>query len=192
MDMQERHGRILLGITGSIGAKDTLTLIDLLSGTYEVQVVASTPSLAFFDLAAARSRVNVHTDEDDWYVWRRRGDQILHIALRNWADILVVAPMTANTLGKMTSGVCDNLLTTIFRAWQLHTKPLLVAPSMNKFMWEHPLTSAQLGQLQSWDIGVIPPREKRLAGGDFGPAAMAKPDSIVTHVKRALSQEPAS
>ncbi|MCI3207034.1 MULTISPECIES: flavoprotein [Pandoraea] len=180
--------RVLLGTTGSIGAKDTLRLIEMLGAAHEVQVVASTPSLAFFDLSAARQRAQIHTDEDDWYVWRKRGDQVLHIALRNWADLFVIAPMTANTLGKLASGICDNLLTTVYRAWQIKTKPLLAAPSMNKFMWEHPQTANHLALLRTWEVGVIPPREKWLAGGDFGPAAMATPAHIVECVDRALSK----
>ncbi|QHE94561.1 hypothetical protein PI93_024190 [Pandoraea fibrosis] len=183
--MMRRH--VLLGTTGSIGAKDTVKLIELLSKKHEVQVIASAPSLAFFDLATARRRATIHTDEDDWYVWRQRGDQILHISLRNWADIFVIAPTTANTLGKLASGICDNLLTTTCRAWQIRSKPLLVAPSMNKFMWEHPLTDMHLERLRAWKIGVIPPREKWLAGGDFGPAAMATPEHVVAHVEHALS-----
>ncbi|VVD87794.1 flavoprotein [Pandoraea commovens] len=179
--------RILLGTTGNIGAKDTIQLVELLALTYDVQVVASTPSLAFFDLATARRMTDVHTDDDDWYTWRQRGDQILHITLRNWADLFVIAPLTANTLGKLVSGICDNLLTTTYRAWQVKSKPLLVAPSMNKYMWEHPLTEKQLELLKSWDVGVIPPREKWLAGGDFGPAAMATPEQIVESVESTLS-----
>ncbi|VVE17044.1 Coenzyme A biosynthesis bifunctional protein CoaBC [Pandoraea terrigena] len=63
----------------------------------------------------------------------------------------------------------------------------MVAPSMNKFMWEHPATETHLARLQSWNVCVIPPREKRLAGGDFGPAAMAKPEGIAESVGRTLS-----
>ncbi|WP_353192865.1 flavoprotein [Pandoraea pnomenusa] len=181
-----RRHRVLLGTTGSIGAKDTARLVELLHRNHDVRVVASTPSLSFFDPTTVHCQASVHTDEDDWYVWRRRGDRILHIALRNWADLFVIAPMTANTLGKLASGLCDNLLTTTYRAWQIESKPLLVAPSMNKFMWEHPLTSTQMALLQSWGAKTIPPREKWLAGGDFGPAAMATPEHIVERVDGVL------
>lgn len=187
MSSNEIRGRVLLGITGSVGAKDSVKLIELLCAKHEVQAVASTSSLAFFDLASAQCRAKVHTDEDDWYTWRQRGDRILHISLRNWADLFVIAPMTANTLGKLAGGICDNLLTTVFRAWQLGVKPLMVAPSMNKFMWEHPATETHLARLQSWNVCVIPPREKWLAGGDFGPAAMAKPEGIAESVGHILS-----
>ena len=76
--------------------------------------------------------------------------------VRRWADVLLIAPLSANTLGKLAGGLCDNLLTCVARAWDLRDgrKRMLVAPSMNTDMWEHPLTARQLAELQARPCGI--------------------------------------
>ncbi|WP_459906653.1 flavoprotein [Caballeronia sp. HLA56] len=175
--------KILVGVTGSIGSKDAMLLFDQLCGRFAVRLLASMPSLAFFDVEQVKTICEVHTDESEWYTWKRREDRVLHIELRKWADILLVAPTTANTLSKFANGLCDNLLTTVFRAWQFREKPILVAPSMNKYMWEHLCTQEHLEKLRSWNDRIIEPRVKLLAGGDFGPAALADVPTIVAAVQ---------
>ena len=64
-------------------------------------------------------------DEEEWHAWQQKGDPVLHIELRKWADVLIIAPLSANTLAKMAQGLCDNCLTSVVRAWDFH-KPLLV------------------------------------------------------------------
>lgn len=64
-------------------------------------------------------------DEEEWHQWQKKGDPVLHIELRKWADLLVVAPLSANTLAKLAQGLCDNCLTSVVRAWDW-SKPLLV------------------------------------------------------------------
>ncbi|KAL2206887.1 flavoprotein, partial [Sarocladium strictum] len=133
----------------------------------------------------------VYVDEDEWTApgWTR-GDSILHIELRRWADLLVVAPMSANLLAKITSGICDDLLTCVIRAWDVKGKgeklaagqgSVLVAPAMNTMMWEHPLTAKQLGILRDeWDwFEVLVPQSKALACGDVGQGAMMEWGEIV-------------
>ena len=71
----------------------------------------------------------IHTlagDEEEWHVWQAKGDPVLHIDLRKWADLLVIAPLSANTLAKTAQGLCDNCLTSVVRAWDFR-KPLLVS-----------------------------------------------------------------
>ena len=75
-----------------------------------------------------------------------RGDPVLHIELRKWADLLIVAPLDANTLAKFALGLSDNCLTCVFRAWDF-AKPVILAPAMNTFMWESPVTLRHLRQL---------------------------------------------
>jgi phosphopantothenoylcysteine decarboxylase len=104
--------------------------------------------------------------------------------LRKWADVMLIAPLSANTLAKVSHGLCDNLLTCIVRAWDF-SKPLLVAPAMNTHMWSHPFTAPQLDILQRLGVVVIPPISKRLACGDVGVGAMAAVESIVDAVKEA-------
>eukprot|EP00073_Rattus_norvegicus_P037879 XP_008764530.1 PREDICTED: phosphopantothenoylcysteine decarboxylase isoform X3 [Rattus norvegicus] len=120
-------------------------------------------------------------------MWKRRSDPVLHIDLRRWADLMVVAPLDANTLGKVASGICDNLLTCVIRAWDLN-KPLLFCPAMNTAMWEHPLTAQQVGQLKAFGYVEIPCVSKKLVCGDQGLGAMAEVEIIVAKVKDVLFQ----
>ncbi|XP_038178878.1 phosphopantothenoylcysteine decarboxylase isoform X3 [Arvicola amphibius] len=120
-------------------------------------------------------------------MWKRRSDPVLHIDLRRWADLMLVAPLDANTLGKVASGICDNLLTCVIRAWDL-SKPLLFCPAMNTAMWEHPLTAQQVGQLKAFGYVEIPCVSKKLVCGDQGLGAMAEVETIVGKVKEVLFQ----
>lgn len=83
-------------------------------------------------------------DEMDWLLWEKLGDEVLHVELRRWADAYLIAPLSANTLGKLANGLCDNMVTCTARAWDPANKPLVVAPAMNTFMWDHPLTSRHI------------------------------------------------
>ena len=86
--------------------------------------------------------------------------------------MFVVAPLSANTLAKMANGMCDNLLTCVVRAWDF-SKPLLVAPAMNTYMWDSPFTTRHLEQLEALGVTVVDPVSKKLACGDVGNGAMA-------------------
>lgn len=83
--------------------------------------------------------------------------------MRKWADLLLIAPLDANTLAKFSNGICDNLLTCILRCWD-PKKQILLAPAMNTLMWDHPVTSTQLNIIKSWgfNIAVIDPIVKLL------------------------------
>jgi len=105
----------------------------------------------------------------------------LHIDLRNWAAVFIIAPLDANTLGKLAHGVCDNLLTCVARAWD-NQKPLIFCPAMNTFMWKHPSTEININILKQWGYLEVPPVVKRLACGDEGVGAMAAVDDIVNCV----------
>ncbi|XP_077905415.1 phosphopantothenoylcysteine decarboxylase isoform X5 [Ictidomys tridecemlineatus] len=120
-------------------------------------------------------------------MWKHRSDPVLHIDLRRWADLMLVAPLDANTLGKVASGICDNLLTCVIRAWD-RSKPLLFCPAMNTVMWEHPLTAQQVDQLKAFGYVEIPCVDKKLVCGDQGLGAMAEVETIVDKVKEVLSQ----
>ena len=79
-------------------------------------------------------------DKDEWAAWNKREDYVLHIELRKIASILLIAPLSANTMGKIANGLCDNLLTCIARCWDIKHDPFIVAPAMNTMMYEHPIT----------------------------------------------------
>jgi phosphopantothenoylcysteine synthetase/decarboxylase len=97
----------------------------------------------------------------------------LHIQLAEWGDVLLFAPLSANTMGKLALGLCDNLVSRMFRAWDIRTKPVLAAPAMNTKMWQHAATTQHLGALQALGVCVLPPVSKTLACGEVGVGAMA-------------------
>ncbi|XP_025066343.1 phosphopantothenoylcysteine decarboxylase isoform X3 [Alligator sinensis] len=105
-------------------------------------------------------------------LWKDRSDPVLHIDLRRWADLMLVAPLDANTLAKIANGICDNLLTCVIRAWDM-TKPFLFCPAMNTAMWEHPITAEQIERLKGFGYTEIPCVVKRLVCGDEGQSLAA-------------------
>ncbi|PYH41799.1 putative flavoprotein [Aspergillus saccharolyticus JOP 1030-1] len=152
----------------------------------------------------------IYRDEDEWvYPWTR-GDPILHIELRKWAHLLLVAPLSANTMAKMTMGMADNLLLSVIRAWDTtgtvdstfkRRKPLIfVAPAMNTAMWNHPITGRQIEILEEdWGVNnkgkdgwvsVLRPMEKSLACGDIGNGAMMDWEAIVRIVEQYIGVQP--
>ena len=150
----------------------------------------------------------VYEDADEWgpEPWRRGGD-ILHISLRRWADLLVIAPLSANTLAKLANGLSDNLLTSVCRAWDTDgqidgkRKRIIVAPAMNTAMWRHPATAKQIrvleedwgvrtdqttGEETGWFEVLQPQASKVLACGDVGGGAMLEWTEIVKIIERRL------
>uniref|UniRef100_K7LGA7 phosphopantothenoylcysteine decarboxylase n=1 Tax=Glycine max TaxID=3847 RepID=K7LGA7_SOYBN len=101
---------------------------------------------------------------------------MLHVELRNWADIMVIAPLSTNTLGKIALGLCDNLLTSIVRAWD-YRKPLFVAPSMSTCIWEDFFTERHLNAIDELGIILIRPVSITTASGERE-HAMAEPSTI--------------
>jgi phosphopantothenoylcysteine decarboxylase len=204
---------ILLGVTGSVAALKTPLLYETLKRPgHAVKVVATQAALYFFDPAAI-DREALVLDEDEWpgrdsgRRWQRE-DEVLHIQLRRWADVFVVAPLDANTLAKLAGGLADNCLTCVWRAWE-PSRPVVLAPAMNTLMWQHPATARHLRQIAA-DMGLSPPLDlpleeltdwinaqgrplriaapesRRLACGDVGIGAMAALDDIRTVVQALL------
>src|SRR6516225_9087868 len=164
--------KVLLGVTGSVAAIRTPALYEMLKqARHQVKVVATQAAVYFFDPAVLdpadptwpqRNLDVVVLDEDEWpgrSAGQRyqRDEPVLHIELRRWADLLLIAPLDANTLAKLASGLADNCLTCIWRAWD-PARPAVLAPAMNTLMWEHPLTIRHLRQLAG-DYGDAPPPE---------------------------------
>ncbi|KAK4483858.1 hypothetical protein RD792_011067 [Penstemon davidsonii] len=177
-----RKPRILIAASGSVAAIKFSNLCHCFSEWAEVKAVATKASLHFIDKVSLPKDVTLYTDEDEWSSWCKIGDNVLHIELRRWADIMVIAPLSANTLGKIAGGLCDNLLTCIVRAWD-YSKPMFVAPAMNTFMWNNPFTERHLMVIDDLGISLIPPVTKRLACGDYGNGAMAEPSLIFSTVR---------
>ena len=147
----------------------------------------------------------IYRDDDEWEKPWIRGGNILHIELRRWADLLVIAPLSANSLAKMTFGFADNLLLSVVRAWDTtgeiegsKKKRIVVAPAMNTAMWKHPVTKKQMKILEEeWGVGekrdgwieVLNPMEKQLACGDSGGGAMREWSDIVSVIEERLDLE---
>lgn len=142
----------------------------------------------------------IYHDEDEWAKPWVRGDSILHIELRRWAHLMLIAPLSANSLAKMVNGLSDNLLLSVVRAWDTsgmvdgRKKRIFVAPAMNTAMWYHPITSKQVkilehewGQSEDGWVTVLNPIDKGLACGDVGSGAMMEWGNIVDQVQRYLS-----
>jgi len=139
---------ILLCVSGSVAAIKTWELIKALEEIGQVRTVFSERGEFFARRSIPENggRLGVLLRDEDEWKWNALGDRILHIDLKDWADVLVIAPLSANTLAKVYGGFCDNLLTSIYRAWPMG-KPVVLAPAMNTDMWEHPLTRNQLDEM---------------------------------------------
>ncbi|KAL6973101.1 Phosphopantothenoylcysteine decarboxylase [Sarracenia purpurea var. burkii] len=186
-----RKPHILLAASGSVAAIKFGNLCHCFSEWAEVRAVATRASLHFIDRVSLPKDVILYTDDHEWSTWSKIGDSVLHIELRRWADIMVIAPLSANTLGKIAGGLCDNLLTCIVRAWD-YSKPIFVAPAMNTFMWNNPFTERHLVLIDELGISLIPPVTKRLACRDYGNGAMAEPSLIFSTVRLFLESRPVS
>src|SRR5829696_5083688 len=169
--------KIVLGITGSIAAyKAPLIVRQLIKAGAEVKVIM-TPSAADFVsklTLATLSKNEVSIDlfkEDTW---------ANHVLLGRWADALLIAPLSCNTLSKMAAGACDNLLMATYLS---ATCPVIVAPAMDEDMWLHLTTKRNLRLIEEAGNKIIPVQHGELASGLIGPGRMAEPEDIITYLQ---------
>lgn len=165
---------ILLGVTGSVAARLHPKIVSQLSQFGQVKSVGSKSAFKFCDESSFESG-------DEWGYYKTTGN-VLHIDLRNWADILVIAPLSANTLSKIANGYCDDLLSNIARAWDFN-KRFIVCPTMNTKMYEHPITKTHIDTILSWGIEVINPQIKTLVCKETGIGAMCNISEIAERIK---------
>jgi phosphopantothenoylcysteine decarboxylase/phosphopantothenate--cysteine ligase len=173
--MRLQGKKILLGITGSIAAYKAAGLVRLLKKEgAEVQVVASTSALFFITplTLATLSEKPVLTGftNSDSGTWNN------HVALGLWADLMLVAPLSAQTLAKMAVGLCDNLLMAVYLSARC---PVMVAPAMDLDMYAHPTTRENLQKLADRGNMVIAARTGELASGLTGQGRMAEPEELL-------------
>lgn len=168
--------KILLGITGSIAAYKSIFLVRLLKKAgAEVRVIV-TPSAKDFVPTLTLSTLSGNPvledlfDEESW---------ANHVMLGRWADIMVIAPLSCNTLAKMAHGLCDNLLMAVYLS---ATCPVIVAPAMDEDMWNHSSTKNNLARIQSFGNRVIPVEKGELASGLTGEGRMSEPDTILEYI----------
>ncbi|KAG0307440.1 hypothetical protein BGZ97_000402 [Linnemannia gamsii] len=176
--------KILIGATGSVASVKipiiVKTLVEKVGHLVEIKVVATTAALHFFDPKDVLAEVL--TDKDEWSAWNKMSDPVMHIDLRNWADMFIICPLDANTLAKLAQGLCDNLITCILRAWD-ESRPVIVCPAMNTNMWNHKFTAIHLATLTDvLNYRIVPPISKLLACGDLGVGAMAEYHTIVEEI----------
>lgn len=169
--------KILLGITGSIAAYKSAFLVrQLVKAGAEVRVIMTPAATDFISkltlstLSKNKVRVDLF-DEDSW---------ANHVMLGRWADVMLIAPLSCNTLAKMAHGQCDNLLLAVYLS---ATCPVVLAPAMDDDMWHHPSTKENIQKLISFENKIIPVDTGELASGLIGDGRMAEPDKIIKFIE---------
>jgi phosphopantothenoylcysteine decarboxylase/phosphopantothenate--cysteine ligase len=174
---------IVLGVTGSIAAYKAPTLARSLQRREAEVIVVMTEAgarlvdpLTFRSLTGRQVLVHMFPPSTEW--------QIEHIALAEMADLIVIAPATANTIGKIANGIADNLLTCAVMATKA---PVLIAPAMNVNMYENPLVQANIGKLEKHGFHFVGPKVGTLATGIKGKGPLADTPEIVGAIERLLA-----
>lgn len=183
MRLSEKH--IVLGITGSIAAyKAAYLLRGLVKEGAEVQVVM-TPSAKEFITPVTMAALSGRPVASEFFA-EKDGTWHSHVDMGQWADLILIAPATAATLGKMAHGICDNLLVTTYLSAKC---PVMIAPAMDLDMYRHPANQANVEILRSYGNLIIEPGEGELASGLHGKGRMEEPENIVEMVVGFFNQK---
>lgn len=175
--------KILLGITGSIAAYKSILLVrQFVKAGAEVKVMM-TPAAKDFVTPLTLSTLSKNTVLTDLFSEEEWAN---HVMLGRWADVLLIAPLSCNTLAKMAIGQCDNLLMATYLS---ATCPVVVAPAMDEDMWHHPTTKTNLDKLASFGNKVIPVDKGELASGLYGDGRMAEPENIMQFIEEEIFLE---
>ena len=166
---------IILGVCGSIAAYKAAVLVRLfIKAGANVKVILTADAANFITplTLATLSKNPVYTQyfEEETGVWSN------HVELGLWADYMIIAPASANTIAKMAKGLCDNLLSAVYLSAKC---PVLFAPAMDLDMWKHTSTQSNIAQLQAYGNILIAPNNGELASGLFGEGRMAEPEEII-------------
>lgn len=171
--------KIVLGISGSIAAYKSAVLTRLLvQEEVEVKVIMTNASTSFITpltlATLSKNPVLVDFEKDKTGEWNN------HVELGLWADLLLIAPASANTIGKMANGICDNLLLATYLSSRC---PVAIAPAMDLDMYQHPSVQDNLKRIKSFENIIIEPTEGELASGLVGRGRMEEPEEIVQYLK---------
>jgi len=176
--------KVLLGITGGIAAYKACDIISGLRATnHEVKVIVTKNALNFItELTLSSLSGNKVTTT----MWQETHGDIEHISNAQWADVLLIAPCTANMIAKLNYGIADDCLSTVALALGDKTKKI-IAPAMNTNMWLSEPVTHNIDILASLDWIIIPPIKGKLACGDMGTGKLAKPRTIVERVNELIN-----
>lgn len=180
--MSLANKKILIGVTGSIAAYKIPALVRLfVKAGAEVKVIM-TKDAEHFVTAKTLSVLSKNKVEssffDDGDNWNN------HVDLGLWADVLLIAPATANTIAKMANGLCDNLLLATYLSARCKT---IIAPAMDLDMYQHPSTLRNLEQVKKDGVSIIPAEHGELASGLVGDGRMAEPENIFSFVEKSFA-----
>lgn len=170
-------------MTGSIAAYKAAVLVRALVRAGAQVRVVMTPLAKEFITPLTMATLSKHPVPVEFFN-PENGQWNSHVSLGEWADALVIAPATANTIAKMAAGIADNLLLTTCLSARC---PVIVAPAMDIDMWHHAATQANLALLQERGVGVIAPGEGELASGLSGAGRMAEPEEIIIYLNERFS-----
>ncbi len=182
--MELKGKKILLGITGSIAAFKAVSLLRLLSGKgAEVRVIL-TPFAEKFVTKGTLAALSSYPVLSDFF--KEDGTWNSHVDLGNWADLFLIAPVTATTMAKMATGQADNLLIATYLAAKC---PVVFAPAMDLDMYAHPATQKNISILKSYGNILIEPASGELASGLVGKGRLEEPEEIVKQIIPVLFPE---
>ena len=177
--------KILLGVCGSIAAYKSAFLVRLLIKSGADVRVIMTPVATNFVTPLTLSTLSKNPVCTDYFK-AETGEWNNHVELGLWADYLIVAPATANTLAKMANGICDNLLLAVYFSAKC---PVYFAPAMDLDMWKHPATQQNINKLQSYSNILISPGNGELASGLHGEGRMAEPETILDILSKSINND---
>lgn len=184
--MEQLKGKkILVGVTGSISAyKIPLLVRELVKAGAEVKVLM-TGSARYFVTKEVLSNLSRNPVTDDMFAYETMSDGAWHIHAAHAADLYIIAPCSATTLGKLASGIADNAVTAMAIAMPQGT-PVLIAPAMDSTMWLNPITQGNVRKLESIGWRIIPPEEGELSSGITGPGRLPEPGTLAEIIRTEL------
>lgn len=174
---------VVLGVTGSIAAYKAAEIANQLTkdeiNVHTIMTVSATKFMTPLTFQTITPN-KVYTDMFD----EAFTPDVRHISLAKKADCFVIAPASANFIGKIAAGIADDMLTTVVMA--AHQKPIIICPAMNTSMYENPITQSNIRKLMELGYRFVEPKESRLSCGDFGKGALAEVEAIIEVVKKSL------
>ena len=176
---------VILGVTGSIAAYKSADIANqLIKSKINVHTIMTNSATKFIApltfQTLTKNKVYIDMFEEIFF------PDVRHISLAQKADCFVIAPASANIIGKIASGIADDMLSTVVMA--IKDKPIIICPAMNTAMYENPITQGNIRKLQDLGYQFIEPKESMLACGDLGKGALAEIDTIIAAVKKAIDE----